>query len=246
MDLNPSEIATILATCSGGMPLQYLTFRLESTLSFADSIFRHSTHLEVFYALIEHDWTQLRLIPRLTHFAFASVPLSEILGPFLLACTRLECFVFPTGATSLEETDAIAARFPDDVRFVVTREELDLFIDWERGARTGQDFWGRAEALLAAKRAAKVASDLIRLIASISMTTGNPELLTRSKMMNMTGPGSGLAARGLAGVRSNILPFTLSSIYPSVSVLIVIAHRDDQAMSGTRWRHDIGWAPEAS
>ncbi|KAJ6601997.1 hypothetical protein DFH09DRAFT_1302169 [Mycena vulgaris] len=134
-------------------------------------MFRHVTHLEVLEPPDGSEvpsptgWATLPLIPHLTHFAFSSVNLAIILAPILITCARLECAIFHLQDTWEEaEVEADAAWSANDVRFVTIREELDLPADGVHGAETGYDVWVLPDALVAAKRAAKVQREYIRLL----------------------------------------------------------------------------------
>ncbi|KAJ6530471.1 hypothetical protein DFH09DRAFT_149991 [Mycena vulgaris] len=173
------EKRTILAACTGitnlcaptrltahqkyleNLPLKNIILRFELPISFTHSMFRHVTHLEVLEPPDGSEvpsptgWATLPLIPHLTHFAFSSVNLAAILSPILITCARLECAIFHLQDTAAE-VEVDAAWSANDVRFVTMREELDLPADWVHGAETGYDVWVRADALVAANRAAKV------------------------------------------------------------------------------------------
>ncbi|KAJ7176342.1 hypothetical protein C8R43DRAFT_557444 [Mycena crocata] len=122
------------------------------SIDFMHPIFLYVTHLELYdYRSTIHtepDWQGLTKIPHLTHLAFRRPSLQGLLFPILLACARLECIVFFSNGTLVTEDPML----PDDVRCVKMNHPPHI-TDWVAGAKTGEDFWFRAEAIIAARGA---------------------------------------------------------------------------------------------
>ncbi|KAJ7445079.1 hypothetical protein FB451DRAFT_1376267 [Mycena latifolia] len=135
---------------------------------FAYHLFHNITHLEVFddeQLLSASMWQELTLVPRLTHLSFWSkVFLDGRAGAILTACPRLQYLAFLSSSPVVNTPVAPACdRLASDSRFVVV-VLLDFERDWMRGALTGHDYWARAEAFVAAKRAGEIASSAYQAI----------------------------------------------------------------------------------
>ncbi|KAJ7458600.1 hypothetical protein FB451DRAFT_1563949 [Mycena latifolia] len=164
-DRDAAQLCAILDACTGvtdlfaqvpdiasaapvlaALPLRRLTVHIGG-LDLTDALFRQITHLTVLDAA-GWDSAGLADIPHLTHFAYASPAFPSASWPVrtLLACPHLACCVLftPLGLNG-------AAWLPADARFVwMCRPSLRA--EWQRGAHTGDDYWTRAEALIATRR----------------------------------------------------------------------------------------------
>ncbi|KAJ7735854.1 hypothetical protein DFH07DRAFT_110108 [Mycena maculata] len=138
------------------VPLQTLAIDLNSLFAFGKTpldflhpVFRNVTHLQVLSGLSRptKEWAGIKNMPQLTHFAFTNPNERQMVIPALLGCSQLECCVLlcPLGVNG-------AFWLPDDVRFVAMSRPDDCG-DWLRGITTEDDYWKRAEAVIAARRA---------------------------------------------------------------------------------------------
>lgn len=126
---------------------------------FPQPMFRNLTHLQIQDSLSEPEMihalcTGLTLIPRLTHLAFNSSRWIDTLHLWLRKASlqRLVCIVLlcsPDGERKNHWPPS------DDPRFVCIGEE-NYWVDWQRGALTGKNYWTLAEAFIAAKRAGEI------------------------------------------------------------------------------------------
>ncbi|KAJ7167919.1 hypothetical protein C8R46DRAFT_1094516 [Mycena filopes] len=113
-------------------------------VDFSHPAFRNLTHLEILDRASERDartWARVpQCIPNLTHLAFNDFGFCPIFGPLVRVSRTLECLVF----LCADEAEIAAAHaIVGDPRFVATGE-VDFSLDWQRGARGGQDYWARA------------------------------------------------------------------------------------------------------
>ncbi|KAF7304226.1 hypothetical protein MIND_00655000 [Mycena indigotica] len=99
-----------------------------------------------------NSWALIAALPSLTHFALNNVYPASLIGFLLSACTRLTCLVLLSVA-------ARGGRYPPavahDPRFVVMRPSfvVGYLRDWVSGAEGGPDYWARADAFIAERRA---------------------------------------------------------------------------------------------
>ncbi|KAJ7023149.1 hypothetical protein C8F04DRAFT_1240318 [Mycena alexandri] len=122
--------------------------------------FRNVTHLEVLdSSRVFKDLLtlvrRLALMPSLTHVAFNTAAYEIEFYEALRADTRLHCVVFLS--LTLLERVKVGTLIPDDYRFVCVKEDTDYRLDWVRGVDVGDNYWVRAEAFIAARRAGRVA-----------------------------------------------------------------------------------------
>ncbi|KAJ7863683.1 hypothetical protein B0H13DRAFT_2070044 [Mycena leptocephala] len=98
-------------------------------------------------------WSGLRSLPCLTHLSFErdAAPVA-IWHNALLKCPFLEVLVVLCDAGSAIEITTPYESVGADPRFVHLRL-ADYLADWECGARGGEDYWARADAVVNARRA---------------------------------------------------------------------------------------------
>ncbi|KAJ7892519.1 hypothetical protein B0H14DRAFT_2560228 [Mycena olivaceomarginata] len=132
-------------------------------VDFSHLAFRNITHLEVLDAASDRltsQWMQINSIPNLTHLAFSDPGFVPIFEEVLRHCDRLACMVF---LCADEKLIAGAQSVGADPRFVVSGV-IDLHLDWQRGVRGGQDYWGRADAFIAGKRAGNIDGSVYEMV----------------------------------------------------------------------------------
>jgi hypothetical protein len=172
-DLDDEDIVEILSVCRatvnvvidivggsarrtlaflGGLPLQRLSANLGwlftrtimTTEDFTHPLFSHITHLHIYGP--QEVSAAVALIPRLTHLSFRATHLpASARRSTLDNCTSLKVLVSVWSKHSY--LDACASIFADiaaDPRFVMLVVP-DFKLDWEIGARGGEDYWARAE-----------------------------------------------------------------------------------------------------
>ncbi|KAJ6459145.1 hypothetical protein C8R47DRAFT_1162453 [Mycena vitilis] len=135
------------------------------TGAFTQPLFRNVTHLELLNDWDGGDsdassrfWTDVGLLPHLTHLAFNSLMESPTFHPGLRANTRLQCFAFLHRSANI--LDAVV--LSDDERFVCI-QQTDWRLDWLRGANGEDDFWVLADEFIAAKRTGKIDRSLFSI-----------------------------------------------------------------------------------
>ncbi|KAF8143866.1 hypothetical protein K438DRAFT_1847121, partial [Mycena galopus ATCC 62051] len=143
---------------------EYYWLRPGGLGDFGHPLFAHITHLDLPSNLTRGNqsakWSQLALIPRLTHLSFSEDFLSyrSIFGVILEhLCKSLQvlAMVF-SSPTSLKFTQAVLNAELQPSSFdprVVFLAVADRQADWERGARGGDDYWIAAERLVEKHRA---------------------------------------------------------------------------------------------
>ncbi|KAJ7622113.1 hypothetical protein FB45DRAFT_927012 [Roridomyces roridus] len=132
-------------------------------VDFTHSLFIGLTHLEIFdYAeeLPGAIWSNVALIPNLTHLAFNDDGFLPYFPMLLRTCASLRvlALVEPTPIQyppSAEIPDELAP----DTRFV-WMACTEYIKDWHQGALTGKDYWLRAEAFIDRRRRGEVRSPL--------------------------------------------------------------------------------------
>ncbi|KAJ7079463.1 hypothetical protein C8R44DRAFT_992609 [Mycena epipterygia] len=125
---------------------------------FTHPMFRNITHLHILDSRSEMSrWSGLSLIPNLTHLAVTRSSVLRICTHLLRSCQKLRYLVYlPALGDDIMAGDPLCVELSGDPRFVaVTCIRLDT--DWQVGAHTGENYWTRAEAFVAAKRARKIA-----------------------------------------------------------------------------------------
>ncbi|KAF7345701.1 hypothetical protein MVEN_01590100 [Mycena venus] len=126
---------------------------------FPQAMFHDLTHLQIQDSLWEPEATQafctgLTLMSRLTHLSFNSVRWIDRLhlGLRNAPLQRLMCIVLLCSPDGERRNHWPSS---DDPRFVCIGEE-NYWVDWQRGALTGKNYWTLAEAFIAAKRAGEI------------------------------------------------------------------------------------------
>ncbi|KAJ7620105.1 hypothetical protein FB45DRAFT_929482 [Roridomyces roridus] len=124
-----------------------------NTVDFTHSLFLQITHLEIFDSprdLPDGSWSNLALIPNLTHLAFNDDGFLPLLPSVLRACASLRVLALVMPSSSPVRVQ-ISDELTQDMRFVWMA--CDEYIrDWHQGALTGEDYWARAEAFIDRRR----------------------------------------------------------------------------------------------
>ncbi|KAF8143874.1 hypothetical protein K438DRAFT_2029391 [Mycena galopus ATCC 62051] len=130
---------------------------------FSHPLFAHITHLDLPGNLTHGNhsakWSQLALIPRLTHLSFSDDFLSFCTIGVILEhhCNALQVLALVVSSPTMPKfvkgalnAELRSASFDPRVVFLVV---ADRQADWERGARGGDDYWIAAERLVEKHRA---------------------------------------------------------------------------------------------
>ncbi|KAF7346778.1 hypothetical protein MSAN_01816300 [Mycena sanguinolenta] len=153
----------------GKMRLQRLGFTVPpffmkwNRAGFAHPLFVSVTHLDL-YSLghsDDHDiqkWHGITTLPVLSHLALSPSIATYILPSIVTQCPRLRAIVVTTHRSRSADLAFANSLALADERIVVMAIRMGYDDDWELGVRGGDDFWARAEAFLARKRAGKVES----------------------------------------------------------------------------------------
>ncbi|KAJ6480418.1 hypothetical protein C8R45DRAFT_1155492 [Mycena sanguinolenta] len=140
-------------------PLERLSFALtafKDLFPFPDPfdgsnpLFSHITHLDILDLRIDgwRTWSGLAQMPKLTHLAsFQAAMSASVVQGVLKHCKRLEVLVFVYNSQAQLEGAHASAQLTDDPRFVMLVVD-DRLVDWEVGARGGEDHWAVANALV--------------------------------------------------------------------------------------------------
>ncbi|KAJ6580682.1 hypothetical protein B0H19DRAFT_1228297 [Mycena capillaripes] len=133
-------------------------FGSQRRIEFRHRLFSKITHLELLdHYMGEEIWPELALIPRLTHICFHEPRFADIWLLLLRTCTSLRVLV----VLDKQRLHKVLAQHWDehalalDTRFVA----MDLppaYQDFTAGARTGNDYWSRAEDFIAKRRAGEI------------------------------------------------------------------------------------------
>ncbi|KAF8185929.1 hypothetical protein K438DRAFT_1836517 [Mycena galopus ATCC 62051] len=156
--------------CPSGMPLRRLSTELKLLfypigVAFTHSLFSHITHLELLDPIEGEKWEQwqgLALIPNLTHLAFFMEVFVPLIQGALAACSALRVLVCLYIIHPPEVSEGFAS-LAQDPRFVILRAP-NFVEDWEIGARGGEDFWVRAERLIAQRNSGEVNRETFVLV----------------------------------------------------------------------------------
>lgn len=108
----------------------------------------------------------LARLPALTHLCLSTQLSNAILPHIVLECPRLTVIatLLPSAFHAIYYTDRLSVT---DQRVVVRIRAIGTYLaEWEAGARGGDDFWVRAERLLARKRKGEIASEFLVSLAS--------------------------------------------------------------------------------
>ncbi|KAJ7156214.1 hypothetical protein C8R46DRAFT_1355948 [Mycena filopes] len=134
------------------LPLRHLYASPPQIIPAFGSAFPHLTHLEIYeYPPSSSWWDNLAALPQLTHISFHDC-LTEVFLLLLRLCTQLQVLICLSGMYGGDESIAGLAQ---DMRFVCM--SCNNYVqDWCMGARWGEDYWHRAEIIIAKRRAGKV------------------------------------------------------------------------------------------
>ncbi|KAJ7087515.1 hypothetical protein C8R44DRAFT_650122 [Mycena epipterygia] len=127
------------------------------TLTPLHPFFSQITHLELMDALDVLDardletWSELYLIPQLTHLSFNFGVFLPLCSELLETCKSLAVLVF---LGSLPDPSSVT-ELSRDFRFVAMYCEY-YHLDWQMGAYAGVDYWSRAESFIAKRRSGEI------------------------------------------------------------------------------------------
>ncbi|KAJ6526760.1 hypothetical protein B0H19DRAFT_1196931 [Mycena capillaripes] len=142
----------------GPLPLQRLSFTLRSLdtvfpwpnpFDGSHPLFSRITHLDIQDWQIDEwqTWSGLAQIPRHTHLSTANFMSAAVIQGVLKHCTQLEVLVMVYPNQNRLDEGRVRAELSDDPRIVLLMITNRL-VDWETGAREGEDYWVRASALV--------------------------------------------------------------------------------------------------
>ncbi|KAF7317114.1 hypothetical protein HMN09_00446100 [Mycena chlorophos] len=128
-----------------------------------DTIFARLTHLELFSGISdENTASAIVALPSLSHLALDRVRNTgrlEAVFKILLASTRLRAILL---LASVSASTMSQHGLEEDPRVVVV-PDFDYLEDWARGALFGDDFWARADVLIAKRLSGEVPRTNFRL-----------------------------------------------------------------------------------
>ncbi|KAF7368001.1 hypothetical protein MSAN_00865900 [Mycena sanguinolenta] len=160
-------VSRIYARCSlvrprisGFTNIKYLTIHIRALcgITLPLPLFRTVTHLELLAidtwvepVDVDRIFSNLSLIPRLTHIAIN--PYLDRLLPHAAFCAnaQLQCIIFFNRTASLDDSPLLG-----DSRLVCIDDGSTYYADWLRGAVFGRDYWSFADDFLAARRAGTI------------------------------------------------------------------------------------------
>lgn len=150
------QLAPDIKVLAGITCLRRLTVEIDGLfrcvpVDFTHPLFRNITHLEILDSARDRGafvWAGVISIANLTHLAFWDPAFCPILDPVLRCFEQLQCVVF-----LCKDKEGVTQSLMEDPRFVVSGE-VDLSVDWQAGAVNGNDYWARAEKIIAKRRAA--------------------------------------------------------------------------------------------
>ncbi|KAJ7123485.1 hypothetical protein C8R44DRAFT_875676 [Mycena epipterygia] len=128
------------------------------TLTSIHACFSQITHLEVMDIRDNlESWSELSLIPQLTHLAFNDAAFGPICGELLETCRSLAVLVFLLSQAQggLRINASQSEELSKDPRLVEMRCVYYL-LDWQMGAHAGKDYWSRAESFIATRRSGEI------------------------------------------------------------------------------------------
>ncbi|KAJ6550231.1 hypothetical protein B0H19DRAFT_1160665 [Mycena capillaripes] len=137
----------------GSLPLQRLSVNISylyhnTPPTFTQPFFLHVTHFDLYDLSWGDTWPDLASLAHLTHLSFRHNMIQDSLWQGALTyCPLLEVLVL------LSNGRYRTAPPPSSDPRVVALRLVDYHADWELGARGGQDYWIRAEALVKERRA---------------------------------------------------------------------------------------------
>ncbi|KAJ7142062.1 hypothetical protein C8R43DRAFT_1071295 [Mycena crocata] len=152
-----------------GFPLKRLhcdvtrLFGSQKKIDFTHPVFSKITHLECFD---EPDgrphpgyWSNVALIPNLTHLSFVNIGFLSVCRTLLQSCNSLRVVVALRDNDSEEddwdEDDEVMKDLIKDPRFLII-ECAHYVKDWQMGSHLGVDYWSRAEAFIAKRKSKEV------------------------------------------------------------------------------------------
>ncbi|KAJ7088124.1 hypothetical protein C8R44DRAFT_819515 [Mycena epipterygia] len=140
------------------------------TLTPIHAFFSQITHLELMDTREDLEtWSELYLIPQLTHLSFNDNAFAPLCGELLDTCKSLAVLVFQGS----QRNPSPLAGLSHDFRFVAMRC-FYYHLDWQMGAYAGMDYWSRAESFIAKRRSGEVDAQQYEIFEDLS---GNPETL---------------------------------------------------------------------
>lgn len=137
----------------------YSTDQFFTLLLAPHPFFSQITHLELI-ACLDHKvlLKRIPLLPRLTHLSFRDPRLIDISPRLLRTCASLSVLIHLPRAKEIElhrMNGRALTSLSKDFRFVYMPLKAHLG-DWLAGARWGTDYWSRAEAFIAKRRAGEI------------------------------------------------------------------------------------------
>ncbi|KAJ7234937.1 hypothetical protein C8J57DRAFT_1379698 [Mycena rebaudengoi] len=155
----------------GALPLRRLSLALRQSFQLfpwpnpfdgGHSLFSQITHLGILDGQVQVDdwrtWSGLAQIPRLTHLSALSDMSESVSNGVLKHCKFLEVLVFIYRDQEQFDQNLARGELTDDPRFVMLVVK-DRLLDWETGARGGEDYWARASALVRKRRSERKQSN---------------------------------------------------------------------------------------
>ncbi|KAJ7708563.1 hypothetical protein B0H14DRAFT_3024004, partial [Mycena olivaceomarginata] len=151
------------------MPLRCLSTAIANafptiTVDFMHPLFLNLTHLELMDRLEDapwEEWKGLALIPNVTHLAFLMQKSLAIFQGALDTCPALQILVYLDNYFGDMVYYGIDLQpLAQDTRFVCMHALL-FALDWQIGARGGDDFWVRAERFIAQRVSGQVDCEFV-------------------------------------------------------------------------------------
>ncbi|KAJ6610646.1 hypothetical protein B0H10DRAFT_2224807 [Mycena sp. CBHHK59/15] len=164
---NSSSKSSLVLRLLAALLLQRLSVNLDDLFpgsvwtDFAYPLFAQITHLHLFdWRSREWDgWSGLARIPRLTHLSFSKIGIADcVCRGALLHCKALEVFaILYSSRFDLDDRGPDHAALATDPRLVLLVVR-NYWIEWGTGARGGEDYWVRADALVKQRRSGETKS----------------------------------------------------------------------------------------
>jgi hypothetical protein len=144
----------------GALPLQRLSSTLRSIAQLfpwpnpfdgSHLLFSCITHLDILDWFEPGDewrtWSGLAQIPQLTHLSTANFMSKSVVQGVLRHCKSLKVLVIIFRSQIRLDECRLRWDFTDDPRYVMLLV-ADRLLDWEAGARGGEDYWDRASVMV--------------------------------------------------------------------------------------------------
>ncbi|KAJ7480275.1 hypothetical protein B0H11DRAFT_2233398 [Mycena galericulata] len=134
----------------------------DTQIDFTHQLFSHITHLEIFTdnnPEVTQPWSEIALIPHLTHLGFNYENFLHLSPAILNTCKSLRVLVFLM--INISEYPPLIEEHPElddlvkDPRFV-QMACAQYIKDWQMGALTGVDYWSRAEEFIAKRKSGEI------------------------------------------------------------------------------------------